>query len=101
MGIVPGQDPGYTEEPLLADEPMPPGARIVLGLEAPTSGSALVDGLSIGSARGAERRGVRRRVQPVFQDPYGSLDPTSTIERVSSRASSAWWACRWRSRRTR
>jgi peptide/nickel transport system ATP-binding protein len=57
-------------------------ARIVLGLEAPTSGSALVDGLSIGSARGAERRGVRRRVQPVFQDPYGSLDPTSTIERV-------------------
>ena len=57
-------------------------ARIVLGLEAPTSGSALVDGLSIGSARGRERRDVRRRVQPVFQDPYGSLDPTSTIERI-------------------
>ncbi len=57
-------------------------ARIVLGLETPTSGSALVDGLSIGTARGAERRSVRRRVQPVFQDPYGSLDPTSTIERI-------------------
>ncbi|OEI68878.1 ABC transporter ATP-binding protein [Curtobacterium sp. ER1/6] len=57
-------------------------ARIVLGLETPTSGSALVDGLSIGSARGRERRDVRRRVQPVFQDPYGSLDPTSTIERI-------------------
>nr|WP_260852292.1 ABC transporter ATP-binding protein [Curtobacterium sp. BH-2-1-1] len=57
-------------------------ARIVLGLETPTSGTALVDGLSIGTARGRERRAVRRRVQPVFQDPYGSLDPTSTIERI-------------------
>ena len=57
-------------------------ARIVLGLETPTSGTALVDGLSIGTARGRERRAVRRRVQPVFQDPYGSLDPTSPIERI-------------------
>ncbi|MGN7191915.1 ABC transporter ATP-binding protein [Curtobacterium sp. MCBA15_004] len=57
-------------------------ARIVLGLETPTSGSALVDGHDVGTARGAERRAVRRRVQPVFQDPYGSLDPTSTIERI-------------------
>ncbi len=57
-------------------------ARIVLGLESPTSGTALVDGLSIGATRGRERRAVRRRVQPVFQDPYGSLDPTSTIERI-------------------
>ncbi|MFJ6172023.1 dipeptide ABC transporter ATP-binding protein [Curtobacterium sp. NPDC092190] len=57
-------------------------ARIVLGLETPTSGTALVDGKSIGTARGAERREIRRRVQPVFQDPYGSLDPTSTIERI-------------------
>ncbi|WP_434533418.1 dipeptide ABC transporter ATP-binding protein [Curtobacterium subtropicum] len=57
-------------------------ARIVLGLETPTSGTALVDGKSIGTARGAQRREIRRRVQPVFQDPYGSLDPTSTIERI-------------------
>jgi peptide/nickel transport system ATP-binding protein len=57
-------------------------ARILLGLEDPTSGTALVDGHSIGTARGAERRAIRRRVQPVFQDPYGSLDPTSTIERI-------------------
>ncbi|OIH92551.1 ABC transporter ATP-binding protein [Curtobacterium sp. MCBA15_001] len=57
-------------------------ARILLGLEQPTSGTALVDGRAIGTARGAERRAIRRQVQPVFQDPYGSLDPTSTIERV-------------------
>lgn len=31
MGIVPGQDPGYTEEPLLADEPLPPGVEDISG----------------------------------------------------------------------
>ena len=57
-------------------------ARILLGLETPTSGEALVDGRSIAGASRAERRALRRRVQPVFQDPYASLDPTHTVERV-------------------
>ncbi|WP_020017682.1 dipeptide ABC transporter ATP-binding protein [Promicromonospora sukumoe] len=57
-------------------------SRILLGLEAPTSGEALVDGRSISGAARAERRALRRRVQPVFQDPYASLDPTHTVERV-------------------
>ncbi|MFI2489778.1 dipeptide ABC transporter ATP-binding protein [Promicromonospora kroppenstedtii] len=57
-------------------------SRILLGLEAPTSGEALVDGRSISGAGRAERRALRRRVQPVFQDPYASLDPTHTVERV-------------------
>ncbi|MFJ2354788.1 dipeptide ABC transporter ATP-binding protein [Frigoribacterium sp. NPDC087798] len=57
-------------------------ARIVLGLESATSGSALIDGESITTSRGASRRALRRRVQPVFQDPYGSLDPTSSVERL-------------------
>ncbi|MEP9381025.1 ABC transporter ATP-binding protein [Nocardioides sp. KR10-350] len=57
-------------------------ARIVLGLEAPTSGTALVDGHSISTASRADRRALRRRVQPVFQDPYASLDPTYTVEQL-------------------
>ena len=57
-------------------------SRILLGLETPTSGEALVDGRSISGAARAERRALRRRVQPVFQDPYASLDPTHTVERV-------------------
>ena len=57
-------------------------ARILLGLETPTSGEALVGGQSISASRGTERRRLRRMVQPVFQDPYGSLDPTFSIERL-------------------
>ncbi|MFJ3407438.1 dipeptide ABC transporter ATP-binding protein [Promicromonospora sp. NPDC090134] len=57
-------------------------SRILLGLETPTSGEALVDGKAIAGAGRAERRALRRRVQPVFQDPYASLDPTHTVERV-------------------
>ena len=57
-------------------------ARIILGLEQATSGTALIDGLSITASRGTARHALRRRVQPVFQDPYGSLDPTSSIERL-------------------
>ncbi|MFD7308978.1 dipeptide ABC transporter ATP-binding protein [Promicromonospora sp. NPDC059942] len=57
-------------------------SRILLGLETPTSGEALVDGQAIAGAGRAERRALRRRVQPVFQDPYASLDPTHTVERV-------------------
>ncbi|HEV6954772.1 MAG TPA: ABC transporter ATP-binding protein [Promicromonospora sp.] len=57
-------------------------SRILLGLETPTSGEALVDGQSVAGAHGAQRRALRRRLQPVFQDPYASLDPTHTVERV-------------------
>ncbi|WP_104088611.1 ABC transporter ATP-binding protein [Arthrobacter sp. GMC3] len=57
-------------------------ARIILGLEQATSGEALIDGKSITSSTGQVRRALRRKVQPVFQDPYGSLDPTYSIERL-------------------
>ncbi|MFI5085740.1 MAG: dipeptide ABC transporter ATP-binding protein [Actinomycetales bacterium] len=57
-------------------------ARIILGLEDATSGEALIEGRSITASTGATRRALRRKVQPVFQDPYGSLDPTYSIERL-------------------
>jgi peptide/nickel transport system ATP-binding protein len=57
-------------------------ARIILGLETASSGQALIDGESLATTRGAQRRALRRKVQPVFQDPYGSLDPTYSIERL-------------------
>ncbi|MCH1866929.1 ABC transporter ATP-binding protein [Nocardioides sp. CFH 31398] len=57
-------------------------ARMVLGLEEPTSGEVRLEGEVVRTARGAARRAVRRTMQPVFQDPYASLDPTFTVERI-------------------
>ncbi|WP_026556450.1 dipeptide ABC transporter ATP-binding protein [Arthrobacter sp. 35W] len=57
-------------------------ARIILGLESQTSGETLIKGQSLSASGSAERRALRRMVQPVFQNPYGSLDPTYSIERL-------------------
>jgi peptide/nickel transport system ATP-binding protein len=57
-------------------------ARIALGLEQPTSGGVLVDGEPMDTRDRRLRRELRRKVQPIFQDPYGSLDPMFTIERI-------------------
>lgn len=54
-------------------------ARIILGLETPTSGSVSVLGHDLGRLGARALLGVRRHMQPVFQDPYGSLDPLRTI----------------------
>ncbi|MDR2156894.1 MAG: ATP-binding cassette domain-containing protein [Clostridiales Family XIII bacterium] len=48
--------------------------RIAVGLEKPTEGTAVFDGKDIGKLRGRELRALRRRMQFVFQDPYGSLN---------------------------
>lgn len=53
---------------------------MVLGLEDATSGSILFDGLDLTTLRRKELFALRRRVQPVFQNPYASLDPRYTVE---------------------
>ncbi len=57
-------------------------ARMVLGLEAPTAGVVRVAGEPVAEARGARRRAIRRAMQPVFQDPYASLNPMFTVEHI-------------------
>jgi peptide/nickel transport system ATP-binding protein len=54
-------------------------AKMLLGLERLTSGSILVDGEDVSAKSRAELFHLRRRMQPVFQDPYGSLDPLHNI----------------------
>jgi peptide/nickel transport system ATP-binding protein len=56
-------------------------AKILLGLEAPTSGQVLVDGEEI---IGQDRLALARRIQPIFQDPYSSLNPRKTIADIVS-----------------
>ncbi|WP_404436237.1 ABC transporter ATP-binding protein [Microbacterium aerolatum] len=55
-------------------------ANMVLGLEDHTSGSILFEGVDLTGLRRKELFALRRRVQPVFQNPYASLDPRYTVE---------------------
>ncbi|WP_207453501.1 dipeptide ABC transporter ATP-binding protein [Herbiconiux sp. SYSU D00978] len=54
-------------------------AKLLLGLETPTSGAITIDGRRTDALTGRARFELRRRMQPVFQDPYGSLDPLMSI----------------------
>lgn len=56
-------------------------AQLVLGLLEPSSGSVVFDGAEIAGLSGREAIRFRRRVQPIFQNPYGSLDPMYSIHR--------------------
>ncbi|WP_426003471.1 dipeptide ABC transporter ATP-binding protein [Paenarthrobacter sp. NyZ202] len=57
-------------------------AKMVLQLEKPTEGSIVFDGVDTAGLKGKELFKFRRRVQPIFQDPYGSLDPMYNIFRT-------------------
>ncbi|TLM75853.1 ABC transporter ATP-binding protein [Pseudarthrobacter sp. NamB4] len=57
-------------------------AKMVLQLEKPTEGRILFDGVDTSVLKPAELFKFRRRVQPIFQDPYGSLDPMYNIFRT-------------------
>ena len=57
-------------------------ARMVLGLLAPTSGTVTFDSRDVAALNGREALAFRRRVQPVFQNPYSSLDPMYTVFRA-------------------
>ncbi len=57
-------------------------ARMVLGLVAPTSGEVLFAGQNITRASPSILRKLRRRIQPVFQDPYAALNPRMTVSQI-------------------
>jgi peptide/nickel transport system ATP-binding protein len=56
-------------------------ANLLLGLEIPTSGRILVGDRDLATMSRRETLALRRRIQPVFQNPYASLDPRYTVER--------------------
>ncbi|HWV50191.1 MAG TPA: ABC transporter ATP-binding protein, partial [Microbacterium sp.] len=57
-------------------------ARMLLKIVEPTSGTIRFDGTDIASMNREQTRSFRQRVQPIFQDPYSSLNPMFTIERL-------------------
>ena len=58
--------------------------RAVLRLVEPTAGQVLFDGIDVASLEGEALRTMRRRMQMVFQDPLGSLDPRQDVESLLS-----------------
>ncbi len=53
--------------------------RAVLRLVEPTAGDIAFDGVDVRALGGEPLRRLRRRMQIVFQDPYGSLNPRMTV----------------------
>ena len=54
-------------------------ARLILGLLAPTSGTVLVDGQRVSDL---DRKARARLIQPVFQDPFASLNPRHRVNDI-------------------
>ncbi|GAA4421798.1 ABC transporter ATP-binding protein [Georgenia halophila] len=57
-------------------------ANILLNLLPPTSGSVIFEGREVGKLDKGQLFDFRGRVQPIFQNPYGSLDPMYSIFRT-------------------
>ena len=54
-------------------------AKILLGLLEPSSGDVLINGKQVDPR---ERLATARRIQPIFQDPYSSLNPRKTVAQL-------------------
>jgi oligopeptide/dipeptide ABC transporter ATP-binding protein len=76
LRIFPGENVGLVGESGCGKSTV---ARIILGLLRPTSGQVWFEGTEISKLSGKEMRRVRRHMQLIFQDPYGSLDPRMRV----------------------
>jgi oligopeptide/dipeptide ABC transporter ATP-binding protein len=56
--------------------------RTILHLERPTDGCVVFDGVDLGTLEPEELRRARRHMQMIFQDPYASLNPRTTVGRT-------------------
>jgi oligopeptide/dipeptide ABC transporter ATP-binding protein len=57
-------------------------ANLIIRLEEPTDGAIIMDGQDISHIKEKELRRLRSRIQIVFQDPYSSLSPRMTVEKI-------------------
>ena len=57
-------------------------ARLVMALDQPTAGTVELEGRNLHTLTPSALRLARQHFQMVFQDPYGSLDPRQTVERI-------------------
>ncbi|MCB4770443.1 ABC transporter ATP-binding protein [Ancylobacter sp. Lp-2] len=79
LAIAPGETLGLVGESGSGKSTL---ARIVLGLVQPTSGEAKFEGRALAGLSAAEERERRRQVQPVYQNPFSSLNPRLTVAEI-------------------
>ena len=60
--------------------------RVIVQLLEATSGTVEFDGIELGEVSGKRLRALRRDIQIVFQDPFGSLDPRMTVAGIVGEA---------------
>jgi oligopeptide transport system ATP-binding protein len=58
--------------------------RAMIRLREPTAGKVTFDGIDLSALKSNDLRKMRRRMQIIFQDPYGSLDPRMTVGSIIS-----------------
>ena len=56
--------------------------RAVMGFQRPSAGRVLIDGVDLSSLKGEALRRFRRKIQLVYQNPFGSLDPRQSVFRI-------------------
>ncbi len=56
--------------------------RVLLRLQAPTDGQIIFNGTDITNLNRRQMRPLRKQMQIVFQDPFGSLDPRFNVEQI-------------------
>jgi oligopeptide transport system ATP-binding protein len=60
--------------------------RTILQLEKPTSGSVFFQGIDIAKLSKYPRRRLRKHLQIIYEDPYGSLDPRMSVSDIVGEA---------------
>lgn len=76
LAIQPGETFGLVGESGCGKSTL---GRLLLQLDTPSSGDLRFEGRSLLGRNRADRRRVRRDMQMIFQDPYGSIDPRWTV----------------------